>query len=638
MTILSDEAVLVRLYGGSGNEALVAEGRELDARLYGGGGDDSLIINASYRPLAYGGAGNDYIRTEEGGAIYGEDGDDVLDGGQITQSFGGAGNDIIYGYMGYGGEGSDTIYSDGDGGAGDDKVYGEFAEGGAGDDELLSLIWGDGGDGYDLMRAREINIGGAGKDVFFAFDDIEEIGDPEAPPLGTIYDLEDFESGTDKIATPFYIDVVDAFSGHAGEAVFVEIFSGQFRMDIDRGGDGVADVGWYTDNRTYTDADFIRHTFDGGEEEVDDVRTGTARNELMTGRDGDDSLDGGSGHDWLYGGFGDDVLSGGLGNDLLVGNAGADTIYGGTGNDEIRGGDGDDIVSAGAGNDDVDGGAGADVLAGGDGADVLKGGAGADRLNGGAGDDVIIGGAGADYLVGGAGSDSFVFARGDSGGALGQRDQIGDFTSGVDKIDLTAFGNATVTISSQGSNPLIELDYGYDGVPDAAIRVSGAVAQSDLLLAPTSQKLLVQGTSGDDRLVGRSQAELLLGGAGNDGMSGGPADDILVGGKGTDYLQGGAGSDLFVFAPGDSGNVPGVRDTIGDFVKGEDKIDLQAFNAVPLVPGLPPELATVALQGGMGQTTIEIFYGNRVDFSPPEVRIVVNITTPVNLDWGDVLL
>ncbi len=72
------------------------------------------------------------------------------------------------------------------------------------------------------------------------------------------------------------------------------------------------------------------------------------------------------------------------------------------------------------------------------GADTISGLGGGDWLMGGAGADKLIGGAGADRLTGGADKDIFDFnAITETGKTSSTRDQITDFTHGVDKIDLS---------------------------------------------------------------------------------------------------------------------------------------------------------------------------------------------------------
>jgi len=96
------------------------------------------------------------------------------------------------------------------------------------------------------------------------------------------------------------------------------------------------------------------------------------------------------------------------------------------------------VVTGGAGADSVSGGGAADSIAGAGGADTISGNAGNDTIIGGDGDDVIFGGAGKDTLTGDAGSDVFTYtAQTESFGAT--LDVITDFTTTVDKIDLSAF-------------------------------------------------------------------------------------------------------------------------------------------------------------------------------------------------------
>ncbi len=67
---------------------------------------------------------------------------------------------------------------------------------------------------------------------------------------------------------------------------------------------------------------------------------------------------------------------------------------------------------------------------------ILIGGGGNDTLRAGGGSDVLIGGGGADSIAGFGGADTFRYdAASDS--APGRSDLIGDFRSGLDKIDLS---------------------------------------------------------------------------------------------------------------------------------------------------------------------------------------------------------
>lgn len=94
-------------------------------------------------------------------------------------------------------------------------------------------------------------------------------------------------------------------------------------------------------------------------------------------------------------------------------------------------------------NDTLTGGGGADTLEGRGGNDVLDGRGGDDIMDGGDGNDRLISNAGDDILTGGAGADTFVIGPRTSGNIT-----ITDFTDGVDRIDLTAFG-----FDSNGNSP-----------------------------------------------------------------------------------------------------------------------------------------------------------------------------------------
>jgi len=80
------------------------------------------------------------------------------------------------------------------------------------------------------------------------------------------------------------------------------------------------------------------------------------------------------------------------------------------------------------------------------------------------------------------------------------------------------------------------------------------------------------GSVGDDRILAGAGRDLVQGSDGEDRIFGGGGFDTLAGGTGTDTLTGGAGDDIFVILPGDS------IDRITDFVPGQDRIDLTAFD------------------------------------------------------------
>ena len=78
-------------------------------------------------------------------------------------------------------------------------------------------------------------------------------------------------------------------------------------------------------------------------------------------------------------------------------------------------------------------------------------------------------------------------------------------------------------------------------------------------------------------MAGQAGDDWLMGDRDNDALSGGGGDDVLDGGAGADWLVGDPGADIFVFSALD--DPAGGQDTIADFVRGEDRIDLSALGA-----------------------------------------------------------
>ncbi|MDX2211903.1 MAG: calcium-binding protein [Oculatellaceae cyanobacterium bins.114] len=151
---------------------------------------------------------------------------------------------------------------------------------------------------------------------------------------------------------------------------------------------------------------------------ISPVSSGGTPNLTFSGEAGNDIAFGGAGNDSFSGGIGDDVLVGGDGDDVLIGGDGADTVSGDAGNDTAQGDLGNDVMDGGAGND------------------TLLGGAGSDTIVGGAGNDVISGGAGKDELEGSGGRDTFRFERRSTGGRPRLRDEITDYNTRQDTIQL----------------------------------------------------------------------------------------------------------------------------------------------------------------------------------------------------------
>ncbi len=165
----------------------------------------------------------------------------------------------------------------------------------------------------------------------------------------------------------------------------------------------------------------------------------------------------------ITGGNGFNALVGGDGNDTIVGGTTASELIGGTGNDSyVVSNAGDTIVeNAGEGTDTVLTGIASYTLRTnlenltytGTGSFTGVGNAANNVIIGGAGADVLVGSSGNDTLTGGGGIDRFFYAGGETG-----IDTITDFTSGIDKIVLSATGftrTATVQLLQGAAAALV---------------------------------------------------------------------------------------------------------------------------------------------------------------------------------------
>ncbi|MFL9841816.1 hypothetical protein ABS767_12640 [Sphingomonas sp. ST-64] len=377
-------------------------------------GGTVYLLNGTFtgQTLYLSNAGNavDLSGTTTGGlSVVGGNGNDLIIGGSGFQTLtGGGGADVIFG-----GASSDII----DGGASNDSMYG-----GAGDDtyrasSALDLVF----EGVDGGHDRVISTAS-----YYLYANVEDL----------------------ELAGPAQFGVGNDLANHITGTAGANLLLGGGGDDRIEGGVGADSLFGEAGN---------------------DVIDGGIGIDYLVGGAGDDVLDGSYDADALYGEDGDDILYGGIGfvTDILVGGAGDDILYGDSGEQDY------DLMDGGSGNDIyyVDTGADLTFEAVGGGTDtvvaniegpgngvylyanvenlilmgetafgvgneldnILTGSDASNWLLGGAGNDVIDGGGGNDVLYGQGGADTFVFERGTGG------DVIGDFTAGVDRIDLSAF-------------------------------------------------------------------------------------------------------------------------------------------------------------------------------------------------------
>ena len=544
------------LIGGAGNDNLNGNGG--NDRITAGDGDDQIYLYGTYGAFSIdGGAGRDMVQftpTLAPGATFSIPA--LLAGGSILtgveaitisvmtaatvvgsdlrdniflsdgadDASGMAGDDYIAAGKGddriRGGDGNDTI----DGGLGDDTLWGD-----AGNDNL------QGSGGFDRID------GGTGNDTISLSGTITGFVVDGGADTDTLYLMPTLAPGA-TFSIPAMLAGGSSLTGV--EAVSITISTAATVVGSD-----------LRDSMTLS----------AGADEA----FGQAGDDSITGGLGDDQLHGGDGIDYLYGGLGNDLLWGDAGNDQLDGGGGRDALYGGAGDDTLRltlsaaltgyvldGGDGNDnaIVSvvtpettarvltdatlglagverltltAGGGNDTIEiRGVASIVIDAGAGDDTIVAGPAGGSIYGGLGTDFITAGNGTDYLNGGGGADRFIFPGGAASTSRAQ-DQIADFQTGVDLIDLTALAPTNVRIQSSGSDRWV---YADSASGSFQLYLRGTVAMSDIV----TTGLTLAGTSGADRLVGTAGADRLSGGGGNDMLVGGAGDDVLDGGADVD--------------------------------------------------------------------------------------------------------
>lgn len=208
---------------------------------------------------------------------------------------------------------------------------------------------------------------------------------------------------------------------------------------------------------------------------------------------------------------------------------------------------------------------GADTIYGQGGRDIIYGLSGSDTLYGGQNRDFLGGGAGNDFMYGGQGND--VFAVGSAGDVVVE---LGG--QGVDTVRSTVdytLGTHVENLNLLGTQNL----KGFGNVKDNA-------------MLGNDGRNLIFGLSGDDTIRGYDNRDQLIGNSGADRLFGMQGMDVLRGDLGADELYGGAGADRFVYrAASDSKVNAGQRDTIKDFTRGADKIDLRQIDASDDISG-----------------------------------------------------
>lgn len=508
-------------------------------------------------------AGNTYYW---GGTLYGEAGNDTLNGGNNgDQLHGGLGNDVL------------------NGSSGDDTYY--FERGG-GQDQVIDSSGADKVYFDASITTANINLSRNANDLVLTVNNSGGVLSIKDYFVSSANVVENFIF-TDGSSLPSLQAIQDSFLNIRGTGVDDNLLGTAF-VDVLYGSDG------------------------------NDILRGLEDNDILYGEAGNDYLDGGLGNDNLIGGEGNDVYfhSAGVGTDTIFDSGGDDSLnldanisitdlsfekWGSTdlninfvsgGNVVIYSqflyanklenlvfadgsilGLGDIQFASGAaltgtasdsillGHSSFDSGTN-DTLNGGDGNDFLDGGAGNDTLNGGNGNDWLIGGTGSftDTMVGNAGNDIY-YVDYSKDTVTEQLNEGTDtvissiaFTLGANVENLTLTGTVSINGTGNGLDNVFRgnsaantftggagNDTYYLSTGDSAVEGTGA--GTDVVYTDVTY---IMGTNIENGYIIGAAAVNLTGNALNNLLTGNAAANILDGSTGSDTLIGGLGDDTYV--------------------------------------------------------------------------------------------
>lgn len=443
-------------------------------------------------------------------AIYGTEGDDVIEGtGESETIYGLGGDDTISS-----GPGNDTIY----GGDGNDTIDGyggnNYIDGGAGNDTIYA-----GGTGQSTI------IGGLGDDILHAHS-----GNSRGNITTFIYNLGD---GNDVIIPYVNECILSLGEGITRENIRFEAQnSADVKISFENAEGSITLQNWL--NRQEDLSKIILS--DGSMVSFSDI----VNNLQIHGSEADDTIEGTSRNEKIYGYGGNDIINAGGGDDTIYGGAGNDTITSSGGSNVIYGDEGNDTIS-------IDG-------------------RGTSTITGGAGDDEIYG-YNDDYSV-----TNYVYNLGDGSDTIYNRGgtTVLNLGEGItkDNIRFTESGNdVLITFADQPGSITVKDGMEYSMFTNINF-ADGTSYNKDEIMSRTA----LYGTEGNDVINASNRTQVIYGLGGDDIINGQGRNNTIYGGDGNDtingvdgsnYLDGGAGNDtIYAGEDGQSILIGGLGDDI----------------------------------------------------------------------------
>ena len=156
----------------------------------------------------------------------------------------------------------------------------------------------------------------------------------------------------------------------------------------------------------------------------------------------------------------------------------------------------------------------------------------------------------------------------------------------------------------------------------------------------------IRGGAGRDTIHGGAGDDAIRGDDGDDRLYGGSQRDTITGGAGVDRMSGGTGADVFDFnAVAESGSTAALRDTVEDFIPGQDVLDLSTIDARTGQAGNQrfDFIGTAAFTAEGQIRLVETARGvivqiNTTGTTTPEMTIFLRDVQAADLDSGDFVL